>query len=580
MIDKRRTLLWTLALAALLAPTRLSGLRRDLPYNLDVDAPWYIEPALHVVTRGKLDAAPPSHPGATLLGPLTLVYAVEYQWGRLTERWKTGAEFEAAITNRPELVFVPARVLCGLVAVAVIPATALLALELGLAPPAALLAATLAGLSGIHWELAHMVRPDLLLTLFVLLALVFSVRSLAGGRRAAALAGAAVGLATASKWPGLLSAAGVGIAIACTATADERALRSRRAVALALIAAGALVFLGAYRWDFVWQPLPGLTEMALDMRDGHFFLRRLLLAAGAGLVFCGLAIACATPFARRAVAVAFDPRTWIAAGSGVAAFVAVSPMLLVDLDRVLHGLVWEARSQTITMHGSPGIGNLVAYLTGPLLTDFGAVGLIAGFAGLLTLARADRPRAAVVGVTFLAYLAFLSMGQVFTARYAAPLVPLLAIGTAELLVWMASAGRGARALALVLLAGALFVPARRIGDLERRLTLRHTRVQASEWFKTTVPIGRSVAVEEHSVQLCAHCYRLRTLGGLWRLKERPELVVTSSWVHGYYMQNAARFPEAAAAYTRVLADYEEIASFWPDPESADGPEIRVYRRKR
>ncbi|MBI4860466.1 MAG: phospholipid carrier-dependent glycosyltransferase [Candidatus Riflebacteria bacterium] len=474
----------------------------DLPYVLDNDGGPFVRAAMKVAT-GELDPGWYQMPASTYIYPLALAYRVQYAAGRLTGRWSDLARFERYGADHPETQWVPARILSALAGAAVVPAVVWLSLALGLSPGAALFGGLLVTLSRSHWAVSHLVRADLLLATFVLSTLGFSIRLLSGSARDAVLAGAAAGLATASKWPGLLVYGCVVLAIALSIPPDRRRASGTARAAVGLTVVGLAVALAwwAWGWEFVWKARDGFAQVPPEFRDGHLFLRRTLLALSAIVALVGMATLAVPGAGSLVVAVAADRR----------------------VRRTL----------------APGL---------------------------------------IVVTFFVGYLTFFSLAHNRSYRYVVPLAPLVAIGAAcasEALI--RRSGRAWR-LAIVATIGLAAVPALAVIGLEAQVRLPSTRVVASEWVKANVPPGTPMAIEEHSVILCTHCYPVQNVGALHRLTTRPPLVITSGQVIDTFRSAPERFPDEVRRYAAVLSRYREARRFTSSGGSLRGPEIVVHVR--
>ena len=553
-------------------PSRLSGLRHDAPYVFDGDGQRFVNAALRAAADGNPQWF--GFPGSTYIYPLAFVYRLMYT----VEGGTTFADYARHLADEPQSGFVPARVVSASASVLAIPATAALALALDVSPPAALGAAALVGLSRCHWALAHLVRSDMLLVLFATLASLFSVSAARGSARAAVLGGAAAGLAMASKWPGVLAWLPVLLGIALSPR-DEAPLTPRRRAAAVLVLTLAGAALGAFAsgWHYEWKELPGFESVPPEYRDGAEFLRRNLLALSALILASGAAALTVRSVARLAVRLGTDRRVWLSALALATAFCACGPFVLTGGESVVQGLVYEARSQSLTERGEPGWRNLVSYVTGPLAEDLGPLGLVAGVAGLALLAlRREHLPAVAFPCLWLGYYAFTNIRS---TRYVAVLIPPLAIGASHVVCRLLRRPGLVRALGVLALVALVGLPALEIARLQRESELPDTRALASDWFATNVPKGRTVAAEEHSVHLCSHCYRIISPGALYKMDRKPDLAITSSAVHDYFLRDPKRFASEIQRYSDVLASYARIVRFHPADGIAQGPEIVIYVRR-
>lgn len=229
------------------AVLRFWALGRGIPYAVQVDEPEIIERALTMMRTGSLN------PRGFFDYPALFIYVqfvgvcARFMWGAVEGSWTslaqvTGADFYLwgrAITAAFGVV------------------TVLLVYHIGMRWGArhALLAAGLMAVLPLHVRYSHYVLNDVPLTFFVTLTFLLSlVAHERNTLRAFAFAGAAAGLATATKYTG--GAALLMPLLACWMTVPARP--SRRALALAAIGSAAAVFLVAAPYTLL--DLPGFLD--------------------------------------------------------------------------------------------------------------------------------------------------------------------------------------------------------------------------------------------------------------------------------------------------------------------------------
>ncbi|WP_162225056.1 glycosyltransferase family 39 protein [Erythrobacter sp. SG61-1L] len=247
------------------------------------------------------------------------------------------------------------------------------------------------------------------------------------------------------------------------------------------------------------------------MRDGR--LRHYVLAG----ILAGLACATKWPAAVialsplgaalwRVVKLGDDRRlVLVVAGVPVLTLFAVSPYLLLSYDIVLRDLSGEARPIHPGATGGGVLDNLGWYLSTPLGTSFGAIGLFLAALGAFVVLLRDRGWLWAVMPGFAAFLLVISTQHLIWERWLVPVLPFLALG----LGWVAGPAvdmlvRERRKLAEFLAFGALAALCLPMlqASLARAEERRHdTRQMASNWVKTHVPPGSTILVEHAAIDL-------------------------------------------------------------------------------
>lgn len=203
--------LWFVLLVILLlaaAVLRGNGIGQGLPGLYDPDEPLFFINALELLARQTLQPGWFGHPGTTTLYLLAANDLGVFLAGKLAGEWDSTAAFATLLYADPSPIVLPARWSIVVLALGVIAATARLGARLGDAP-AGLAAALLLAASPLHSEISALVRTDIMVSLFTLLALLAAVRVAEAGRvRDLAVAGLWMGTAVATKWPGAVLALG------------------------------------------------------------------------------------------------------------------------------------------------------------------------------------------------------------------------------------------------------------------------------------------------------------------------------------------------------------------------------------
>jgi len=199
---------WLILLPILLVAGLLRGhgIGQGLPGLYDPDEPLFLINGLELLAKQTLQPAWFGHPGTTTLYLLAANDLLVFLGGKAAGLWDNTAEFAALLYRDASVVVLPARAAIVALALGVIAATARLGARLGDAP-AGIIAALLIAASPLHVEISGLVRTDIMVSLFTLLALLAAVRVAEGGRvRDLVVAGLWMGTAVATKWPGALLA--------------------------------------------------------------------------------------------------------------------------------------------------------------------------------------------------------------------------------------------------------------------------------------------------------------------------------------------------------------------------------------
>jgi 4-amino-4-deoxy-L-arabinose transferase-like glycosyltransferase len=248
----RVALATVLAAAAIL---RFWALGRGIPYAVQLDEPEIVERSLDMMRRGSLDPRGFfDYPGLALYVQF-VVSCVRFVTGALAGKWSALAQVSGGD------FYLWGRVVTAAFGVA----TVLLVYRIGMRWGArhALLAAGLLAVLPLHVRYSHYGLPDTLLTFFVtltfLLALSAHERNTA---RAFAIAGAAAGLAAATKYTGVITLAMP--LLACWLTLPGRT--SRLTSALVIVAASAAAFFAAAPYTVL--DLPGFLDAFARLASG------------------------------------------------------------------------------------------------------------------------------------------------------------------------------------------------------------------------------------------------------------------------------------------------------------------------
>jgi 4-amino-4-deoxy-L-arabinose transferase-like glycosyltransferase len=239
----------TLSLAAILcvaAALRFYGLGAGIPYAIGVDEPEVVNRAVGMMRSGSLN--PHFYDNPTLYIYVQLAVAVaRFMAGAMAGAWSSLGQVTAAD------FFLWGRAATAAFGTLTVLIVYLIGLRWGTRP--ALLGAGLMAVMPLHVRESHFVLTDVPATFFVTLTFLLTLR--AGERPAAgtfAAAGAAAGLAAATKYPGALALLLPLVAIALSPEARPSRLRA----AVAACAASAAAFLLAAPYTIL--DLPGFLD--------------------------------------------------------------------------------------------------------------------------------------------------------------------------------------------------------------------------------------------------------------------------------------------------------------------------------
>ena len=257
------------AILALALGLRLIVVNYGLPQELYPEEEVHAKAALHMIERTTLDPAWYGHPASTLIDGLAGLYAAYGLIGVLTGSLDSVSgvanQYRADVSD----FFLIGRIYTALVGVAVILMTYVLARELRISVFWSATAALLLALSALVIRYASVVRVDMLQILFLLLVTFIMVRALS---RPTAwgfiLAGACLGLAVASKYPGIVGV--VPIIAAATMLAAERRIAVRQAVLWLVLAAAASLVAAFVVAPYLFLNLGGVIDsIAHEGRTEH-----------------------------------------------------------------------------------------------------------------------------------------------------------------------------------------------------------------------------------------------------------------------------------------------------------------------
>ena len=503
----------TLAAAAVL---RFWALGHGVPFSVGVDEPEVLDRAVRMMKTGDFNPHFYDYP-AFYMYVQAAVASVRFLFGAMRGQWSSLAQASTAD------FFVWGRAMTACLGTA----SVWLLYRAGLRWNAAtaLLAAALFAVMPLHVRESHYVLTDVPMTFFVTLTLLLSLRAYERpALRTFLLAGAAAGLAGATKYNGMLAA--VMPVIVCLGA--PRAGRPKAALVASTLAGVTVAFLLAAPYTFLDLPtflnsfarlsseyraepmqanaviVTALKNMrnALDWR-GWWWLAAFPVGPGSLLAMAGVAL-----------------------GAWSAAFARVSRVRWAAATIFALLYFWFISRQAI---------HFARYL----LPDVPFVSLLTAAVVVQLVARVARTRAshavrAAVGAALVAL------------AVAPPLATALSFDADQSKVW--------------------------------------TTEQAYDWILQSIPKGAIVRLEGRALLLPSeyhptYAIQLRLDSLDTDAAHGVEYLVASSEEYGPYVSNPSTFPGESGDYQRLFAQTRELARFTPSRDHP-GPELRVLQLKR
>lgn len=185
---------------------RLRGITWGLPYLYDPDEHFLVDPAVRFVTTGDLNPHSFFYPGSTIMYALGLAYFAYWLVGYFAGWFPDLQSFGELFSSNPTSFYLIARIIAIVMAALSIPLVYVLTRRMA-GNGAALAAVAFVALSPLHIAYSQVVRTDPLMTTFLLAAMLSAVKAMdRQSGRLFLLSGAFIGLATATKFPGISGA--------------------------------------------------------------------------------------------------------------------------------------------------------------------------------------------------------------------------------------------------------------------------------------------------------------------------------------------------------------------------------------
>ncbi len=298
---------------------------------------------------------------------------------------------------------------------------------------------------------------------------------------------------------------------------------------------------------------------------------------------------------------------------------AISPYLLLDYSTALKNVLGEAQPHHLGATGGTPWANAWWYLTVPIRTGLGTLGLAMTVWGLTIIAR-RRDAGTVLLPTTLAFIIILCLQHIVWERWVLAIMPMLSIAAAVGLtaLWRLLAGRARPKFAFVvtsLVLAAMIVPLGLRAQADARARLNDTRQLASQWARAHIAPGKTVMIEHFAFDLqpmpwhflfplgemgCADARALLkgkvelskidgsrgghsnidygTVSPKMRDTCRADYAILTQYDR--YAADREHFPAEYSAYRDLLARGVPVATFIPEDGRIGGPVVRIIRFDR
>jgi hypothetical protein len=199
---------------------RLYRLEYGLPYLYDPDEPLFVNSAIHILRERDLNPHFFGPPATTTIYMLTILYGGIFATGRLMGDFNGVSDFVELYRVDPTILYYSGRLISALFGIATILLVFIIARRI-FNKKTAYIAALLIGISPVHVQYSQLVRMDVQLTVFLLVACWFSLEII---QKAALkdylLSGTFLGLAVTTKFPGIVFALSILLAHLFTKPSD------------------------------------------------------------------------------------------------------------------------------------------------------------------------------------------------------------------------------------------------------------------------------------------------------------------------------------------------------------------------
>lgn len=196
---KMRKWLYLIIVAAVAA--RLWGISFGLPSLNDPDEPLFVVSSLTMIAGKTLNPGWFGHPGTTTLYALAIIDLLIVMVAILSGKFASLEAFTTYIYSDPSILFIGGRIFIAMCGIATIILTYMVAKRL-VNERVGMIAAGLLVFMPLHISFSQIIRTDMQASMFMLLAILATLRIARDGRwQDYALTGAVIGCAVATKWP-------------------------------------------------------------------------------------------------------------------------------------------------------------------------------------------------------------------------------------------------------------------------------------------------------------------------------------------------------------------------------------------
>lgn len=258
---------WILLLIALLL--RLAGVAFGLPQQLDPDERIFVQGALRMLTDGDLDPGWYGGPASTLMGGLAILYGAYGAMGVLAGTFETVADVGSAYLADASHFLVIGRVFTAFAGAVVVLLTYAVSRQLRVSVFWSIVAMATVTLSPVMVKYSLVVRMDMFQIAFIMLVLLMVLKAMTRPTLGKfVLAGLFLGLAVASKYPGILAVVPI-IAAAVVLTGRGRITWTLALVYLTCAAVASLVAVLVVAPYLFLDPEGVLAHVRNEARSAH-----------------------------------------------------------------------------------------------------------------------------------------------------------------------------------------------------------------------------------------------------------------------------------------------------------------------
>jgi 4-amino-4-deoxy-L-arabinose transferase-like glycosyltransferase len=276
-----------------------------------------------------------------------------------------------------------------------------------------------------------------------------------------------------------------------------------------------------------------------------------------------------------------DYRLYLAGLAALLAFFAATPFALVDYQKYLADLRYEAEHYST---GHPGMeGNSLQFYMAYLWYIEGPIALLAAIEMLRAVIVRSRPLILLALFPTISF-GFISSFAVRNDRTLLPLTPFLFLLAASLLVVLFKKleGRVAHlpkiALATLAVAALLFTPLQQTIRSNTRLSTIDSRETARIWIAENLPQGARVAMESYAPYIDPQRFAVQPIGRMidypveWYVANRFDYLVFGASMYGRFYQQPDLYAREVAQYNALFEHFSTVKIF-----NDGGYEVRIVR---